>query len=471
MRLLRSILDNIVTLLVSVVLAISIWVIAVQAEDPLETRTYEVPVEAVNLPAGSLLLNTIQRTVQVQVEGPQSALTRLTSSDFNAVVDLSDAPQGESSQPIQIQFSNEEIEPDQLTIAESFPAQVAVNVDRLVSAEVPVVLTVNGSVARGLERSEAFTDPDFITVTGPSSRVNALAEARVTVFLENQREDAILSRRPVFYDQSGNVATIVGLTLDNEQVEAFVLVNELAGFANKPITVEWVGQPAPGYNLLDVNVTPDSVLVTGSPSDLEALRFVQTERIDISGLKQSFTQQVSLALEDGIELDEVVPIFVEVVIEPRLGTAEVDKVPELRALGEGYTVTVDVDTVTVVLFGPVPVLDTLVEDDVRVTVDLFGLEPGEYSLPPGVDVFAEEIEVRSTDPAEVTVVITDVLTATNGITDTVPVTGTVPVTETLGGPAGAPSLVTVHSGVPTTVPYLAPQAPLPPPWRLRLLPI
>jgi hypothetical protein len=100
------------------------------------------------------------------------------------------------------------------------------------------------------------------------------------------------------------------------------------------------------------------------------------------------------------------------------------------------------------------VLDTLVEDDVRVTIDLFGLEPGEYSLPPNVDVFAEELEVRSTDPAQVTVVITDVLTATEGIT------ATLPVTETLGVPAGSITGVAGAPALPAAVPLLGQQTPL-----------
>ena len=274
-------------------------------------------------------------------------------------------------------------------------------------------------------------------MTGPSSRVSNLAEARVTVLLENQREDVVVLRRPIFYDQTGNVASTVGLTVETDQVQISVPVSQLAGFANKPITANWTGAPAAGYNLLDVNVTPDNILVTGSPAQLEALRLLETELIDIGGLTETFTQQVSLDLPEGILQDEVEPIFVEFVVEPKLDTAEVDTVPEIRALSEGLTVTLDVDDVTVVLFGPVPVLDTLVVDDVRVTLDLFGLTPGEYNLTPIVDVFAAEVEVRSTIPAQIAVLITDVLTATAGLTETLPITATLPITDTMwygGGP-------------------------------------
>ena len=330
----RSLLDNLATLLVAFLLAVVIWMVAVRTEDPLETRTYEVPVTTANLPAGSLLLSNSQTTVQVEVEGPTSVLDEISAADFAAVVDLSSVPTGESAVAIQVQFLREDIDQDQLTIARPFPTQTTTNIDRLLTASVPIFLNINGTVARGFERGAPFLDPEVIEVTGPSTRVNNLAEARVTVLLENQREDVVVVRRPIFYDQIGNVASTVGLTVAAEQVQISVPVSQLAGFANKPITVNWTGAPAAGYNLLDVNVTPDNILVTGLPEQLESLRLLETELIDISGLTESFTQQVSLDLVDGIREDEVQPIFVEFIIEPRLDTAEIDTVPEIRGLSD-----------------------------------------------------------------------------------------------------------------------------------------
>ncbi len=97
--------------------------------------------------------------------------------------------------------------------------------------------------------------------------------------------------------------------------------------------------------------------------------------------------------------------------------------PEIRALGPGLTATVTIDTVRVIIYGPLPVLDSLEEDDVRVTLDLLGLDVGTHNIMPNVVVSASGLEVRSTQPAFVTVVITDVVTPTlpieNEVTDTI----------------------------------------------------
>ena len=236
--------------------------------------------------------------------------------------------------------------------------------------------------------------------------------------------------------------------MSTEQVVVTVPVDQLAGFAAKPIVVNWQGDPAQGYRLLDVSVEPDSVLVTGSPELLDRLARVQTEPIDISGLRESRTMQVALDLPPGIELDEVRPVFVEIEIEPILTSSVIRKTPEIRALPEGLTVTLDVDEVRVFLFGPLDKLDSLLEDDVRVTVDLFGLDIGEHSLEPDADVFVSEIEVRSIQPPQVTVILTHTLTETEELTTTAELGATFSPEEVTGSNGGALSFLLVFLGVP-----------------------
>ncbi len=422
MRRIYTAADTLVTLLAALGLAIVIWVIAVRIDDPVESRTFIRPISLPNLPPDFVMLDVDQETAQIVVEGPSSVLNLLSASDFTALADLTNVTTGQVVVPVQVQFEppDESINPDQVQLSTPVPSQVLVDVDRLITADVPVVLTIRGDVARGYERESAFTDPETLQVTGPSRRVNQLAEARVTVILDNAREDLNVSRRPIFYDQSGNIVSVLNLTISHEQIQVIVPITQLAGFASKPVVVNFTGVPAPSYRLLNVTVVPDSVLVTGTPAQLDALGPIQTELIDIDGLRSSFTQQVALDLPPGIELEEVQAIIVTFEIEPILSTLTVRKEPEVRGLSPGLTVTLGLDEIRVVLFGPLPVLDSLREDDVRVTLDLFGLDVGTHSLEPIVDVFAEDVEVRSTLPTVISVIISDVVTATNGLTSTLP---------------------------------------------------
>lgn len=412
MRYVRSFIGNLTSLLLALILGVIVWATAVRANDPLERRFFEIEVRVVGLASSSELVGRPVETARILLEGSTSVLDDVGLNDYIGIVDVSGVTSGEESLPIQVQGDFEFVE-----LLDTIPSTADVRIEQIVTREIPVHLVVRGDVARGHRIGEERVEPDMLIVTGPAPRVDQLAEARVTYFVDDSREDITESRRPTFYDISGNVASIVGLDVSPAEVEIIIPIIELAGFAEKPITVDWIGEPAPGYRLLDLRVEPSSVQVTGLPSALEDLR-VQTEQVDISGLTRTETRRVTLDLPEGVSLVEVQPFLVTVEIEPILSSGLVQRPVEIRALGEALTATIDPEEVRVFLFGPLPIIDSLSEEDVRVTIDLLGLEAGDYVLEPFVSVAASDLEVRSTQPAVITVIISDVVTSTEEITET-----------------------------------------------------
>jgi YbbR domain-containing protein len=418
-KLVRFILSNLFTLLLSLILAFLIWINASQREDPTQDRWLQIPVEYVGQPEDSILLSTQRRNVQIFFEGPGSIVSELNASAFSAIVDLSQAPFGEEVLvPIQVTSKNPNVS------VLSQPEPVNTLLEQLVTVEIPVELDIRGEVARGHIQGDPLIDPEFIVVSGPASRVQILDRARATVFLNNDRESIVEQTQPIFYDRQGRVASVSGLTLSSDQLEVTIPVNEAANYAEKFISLDLVGEPASGYRLLGAKIEPPSVLVQGRPTQLNAITQVRTEPVDITGLTESFRQQVALVLPVGITLDEVAEVFVDIEIEPFLTTRPYNQAVVLQGLTEDMTASVEPEDVRVVLFGPLPALETLVDEEVRVTVDLFDLGPGIYSLEPAVDFPERGIELRSIQPSLVTVNITRLITITEGLTETIPVTDT-----------------------------------------------
>jgi YbbR domain-containing protein len=412
-KFLGSLVANLATLVTALALGIAIWAAAVRAGDPVVSLRFNPPVETMGQPPQSQLLDRGHDRVQILVEGRESILDELGQDDFRVFIDLSEVPYGESEVEIQIRHDQ-----PQVNVIDMWPETTIVRLEQIVTREIPVRPDLRGDVARGHIRGDSIVDPVTLQVTGPASRVEQLAEARITVFLNNERQDVVVARRPTFYDLQGNVTGISGLNLSNDEVLVIVPVIELVGFAEKPVTPQWRGSPAPGYRLLNVTVQPPSMLVTGLPAALDKLRVLRTEPIDITGLVTSFTQQVPLELPGGISLDEPQPIIVTVEIEPILTSSIIAKEPDVRALGPNLIAELDPGEVRIFLFGPLPVLDSLQQDDVRVTLDLLNLDIGVHNVIPIVDVFANDVDVRSFQPPFVTVVITREITLTEQITGT-----------------------------------------------------
>jgi len=403
----NNFLAELLTILLSLVLAIVIWVTAVRANNPFTNRTFELTVQLQGLPDNALVTNPVQTAVRIEVNGPTATLNQLQADDFLAVVDLSQLPFGEANAPIQVQFQLENV-----TLVSQFPETTLVLLERQTTRNVPVLVTPRGSPARGHLANDPVVDPQTIQISGPASRVEEITEARVTVLLDDAREDIIVTRRPLFYDQQGNVVGTNGLSLSQSEVNVTIPIAQLADFAEKTVVVDWIGEPAPGYRLLNVTNEPRTVFVTGSPEVLNNLGSIQTEPIDITGATATISVQAALILPEGVNLDSVQSILVVIEIEPILSSSVVSVVPEIRALGPGLTATLSVDTVRVILYGPLPVLDSISPDDVLVTLDLLGLTEGTHSVAPNPLVTANGVTIRSIQPTIVTVIISATVTPT-----------------------------------------------------------
>ncbi len=454
MSYLRSLVSNLTTLLLALILAVVVWATAVRANDPVETRNLEIDVDIVGQPADATLVGSPPESAIVTLQGSASALDKISPFDYVGIIDLSNVPFGETEVPIEVQGGQEQVD-----IESVFPATAQIQMEQLVTREIPVNLQVRGEVARGHRVGDVRIEPETIQISGPAPRVSQLAESRVTVFVDDAREDITELRRLTFYDVDGNVESVIGLTVNPAEVEVIIPVIELAGFAEKPVTVNFVGEPARGYRLLDVKVEPSSVQVTGSPALIDALR-VQTEPVDISGLDESESRRVTLDLPSGVERVEVQPVVVTLEIEPILSSDVVRRPVEVRALGEDLEAVIEPEEVRVFLFGPLPVLDSLAEEDVRVTVDLLNLVTGTHVLEPFVSVSAEEVEVRSTQPAQITAIITGSITGTDSLTETLPLTVSLSYTEVVSVLDGSNSFPSELLLVTRSAVALRPRTPL-----------
>ncbi|MCA9919008.1 MAG: hypothetical protein KC445_13695 [Anaerolineales bacterium] len=415
-RMARSFLANLVTIFLCLLLAVVIWVNAMQVDDPDIKRAVQISATFIGLPEDVTRLSPADDNppVLISYEGPTSIVSELSQDDFTALIDLSEVALGSSvSVPIEIQSKNTEV-----TLDPPIPDTITVRLEKLVTREIDVKLDIRGDVARGHTMGEPLIDPPVIAVTGTETEVDRLDFAQVTIFLNDDTQTRIDSPQALFYNRQGRVASVSGLQLSTEQVQVTIPINESADYANKVITVNVVGEVAPGYRVLSATVEPSSVLVTGLPTLLAQPFNVGTEPIDITGLTETFQDQVSLVLPTGITLDSVTEITATVQIEPFSSTKIYNQPVELLGITEELTATIDPGTVRVVLFGPSPVLDTLTEQEVRVTLDLFGLEPGAYTLEPDVNVPDRGLELRSIQPAVIEVTITNAVTPTESLTDT-----------------------------------------------------
>ena len=429
-QLLKNILSNLTSMLLALFLALIIWAAAVRSSNPTETKDFQLSVSVIERP-DAIVLNEIEERVQIRVEAPRNTLEAITVSDFDAFVDLNGVSFGRTDAQIEIAFDPSiQLIRDNIQI---FPATTAVNLDELVTVDLPVRVNIQGNPADTHSIGTVSTNPETISVSGPAGSVNELKEARATVFLDNTRETRLVTRPLIYYDLQDNPVSLnsAETTVSDSQTAVTVEIEERAGVASISIRPRWRGRTATGYRFLSAVPNPRNVLVQGSPDIIQALRSISTEEIDISGLKMPEIFSVSLDLPEGVTLLDSNPVVVEVDIEQILTSDQFEVTPTVIGLEETLSATVAISTVNVVLFGPLELLDSISASDIRADLSLFGLEAGEHLIEPVISPPPlEGIEIRSFQPEVVAIVIGTAVTET--------ITGTETVTDTLeGGEEGA----------------------------------
>jgi YbbR domain-containing protein len=300
------------------------------------------------------------------------------------------------------------------------PDLVTVTLESLVSRTFPVNLEVTGEPAIGYQRGVPQRSPASVNVSGPASQVALVDELR-TVLDISDADETIEREVPVIaLDASGE--TVSGVTVSPEEISVTQPIALQGGFRNVVVRVVTRGQVANGYRLTNITVSPPNVVVFSSDPQLvnELPSYVETEPLDLTDAEDDIDTFLALNLPSGISVVGDQNVLVQVSIAAIEGSVTLTLPVTPLGLLPAYAAEISPSTVDVILSGPVPILNRLRPKDIRVVVDLEGLELGTYSLEARVDVLPQRVRAESILPAivEVNVIIAPTATPTGTVTPT-----------------------------------------------------
>lgn len=382
--------------LFSLLLAFFFWVVATETQDPMIERPYRstIPVEIRNVPEGMMTYGAEDAEVQVVLRAPESLWDILQAplGDIEAYVDLTGAEPGELSVPVQVDVQRR---PTQ--VVSISPSEVSLTLELVAQLEVPVEVRLQGTPALGfVTRAPSFV-PRTVTVSGPQSLVSETVRALVKVSVDESRETLRESLQPVPVDEVGN--EVEGLDLSPRAVTVEVPVEQLGNIRDLAVHVVLIGQPAPGFRVGSVEKEPPSVAVSGRRDVVQSLPgYISTEPIDLDSVNESFTTTVGLQSPDGVSVLTAPQVLVSVNIEPLESTLTVELTPEIQGLPPGYTVTVQPETVQVVVRGPFATVGQVNAAEITGVLNVADLLVGEHTVPLQISLPDEALKVEGVIP-------------------------------------------------------------------------
>jgi len=402
---LRWISENYRTFLWAFSLAVAVWISAVTSADPDVTRVLPDPIalqiigQAPNLVMNSDVIDRVELTMRA----PQSVWDQIDADPklVKAILDISGLSSGEHTLDVQVQVDARPVQ-----IVSVAPKSVTFILEPLATKNMNVTLELSGDAAIGFQAGESSMKPGEVVISGAESEVKKVSRVQVSLNLDGVRENIDESLAIELLDENGE--KISGINVSPDHVQVLIPVIQQGGYRDVAVKVNIVGRVASGYRLTDLSVFPPVVTVFSSNPELVSNLpgIVETEPLDLQNAQDNINTRLSVNLPQGVTIIGDQTVLVQAGVSPIESSVTLagEKI-EIMGLREGLTAQVSPTTVDIIISGPLSLLDTLTRQDVRITVDLTDLAAGTYQLTPNVEILIANVDVESILPNTIEVVV------------------------------------------------------------------
>ena len=420
-KLLKSLRTNPGLKILSVVIAIIIWYVVVEVNDPVETNTYQVRVTPANesyIENGKQIyrIEDEYKTVQVYVKGNRSKLRKVTADNISVVADLTQIVDL-NRDPVMVPLTATVpgISAANVTLART---TIPITIENIASVELPVSVDVGTSVpGTDFEIGKLTPNPETIIINGPESVINKLGSVVATTDVTGMTADGTKQATLKLLDKNGEEVsqdTIQDdLTFDGGVPEETVIVDLWSKVSDIGFNVQYSGTPAQGYQVGSITTTPATVTLAGTDTALEAIEEsggrlnISSDLITVAGASSDVTASVKLSdiLPEDTKLatGQADNVTVKITIlknDSREMTLDVDDIAT-ENLASDLTISYDQSELKFIVEGSKTALQDLTTGSVSAEIDLSEMKTeGDYTVPVTIELPSG---LSVTDDVEITV--------------------------------------------------------------------
>lgn len=393
--------NNLSLKILSLIVAILVWLLVINVDNPIVTRTFVVTdVQLLNeayidADGKMCMRDEEQEPIRVTVKAQRKVLDDISALDIRAAADLQQIVSLKTT-PVMVPItaSIDGISQNNIEVS---PQNLSLHIEDKETQEFVVTVTTNGTRPdRGYEVGSLVSNPEKIRITGPTSLINKIDKVTASVDVSGESSDVTRETNVTVVDKNGEEFSDQDMKYINVS-KVYATARMWKVRTDVKISAECSGSPQDGYQVESVTTTPNVISVAGSDEALDALAeqnntiWISADAIDISGKSRDYEEKIKLSdyLPEGLKLtaDSSEDVFVHVNILPE-GSA-VCEVPTknitVENLAEGMQAAFDAAQIEVRVKKTENDLPDLRERDIKVSVNLKDLEEGIYEIPVDIE--------------------------------------------------------------------------------------
>lgn len=383
--------DNLILKILSVLMAVLIWIVVLNINDPSKTRVISgikvmVENESVITDNGQVYTITEGQLISVKVTGPRTIVDSLKADDFNATADFRDLSQA-NSVPIDVSLSDYSYQ-QKVTINEKSNNTIRLEIEDLTEETYDIKVKYTGVAAQDYVLAHTELDTEKVKITAPESVHKSIEEVCASVNITDVSADFDAVVPLKVYDNKG-VELIQAdnhVTTDVTQVKTSNTV-----YYTKAVLLSY-GEITGGeqnIKISGVKLSKTSVLLMGRKEHLDELEEIMlpTESIVIDGSQNEVAAEYHLEelLPEGVYLNDTVKtvtltVFLKEIIQKTI-TVNVADIG-IKNIPDGMDASISTNgKISIRIEGEKQILEELDSSSVSAYVSLKNLTEGISRVP------------------------------------------------------------------------------------------
>ncbi|MFQ9515843.1 MAG: YbbR-like domain-containing protein [Eubacterium sp.] len=370
----------------AVIVAAIVWLAVVNVSDPEKTIIiYNVPITMTNeetiTDMGMVYNLETKNSVNITVSGKRSIVSNLTADDFTATASLAELSQVNAI-PVEVTANSNSIG-RKITIVKQSMQTVTVSVEEIEKQEFHVEVEFNGKAADGYVPGNYSLSKNTINIKAPTSILDKIARVVAVCDLDENSSDISQKCELVLYDKRGKTVKDKNIKMSSNKVTIYV---NILKEKEVPVNINSVGEPADGYYISQITLTPNTVKLVGAEEVLKDIeRLDIDDNIDIAGEKKDVTKKIDLSkyLPDGVSIDgeSEIQVLIEIdQLDTKTYTIKAEDI-EVNNLKDGLSLNISEKSVKVTLRGEKSVMEKVSANSIKASIDLKGYGKGTSKVP------------------------------------------------------------------------------------------